>query len=215
MREGRVAVWVAAFLVAATVQAGPGKDPKAPPELFLLEVDGKPVPIEIDKPLVIGIGDRKVKLRLTARPYRVLTAGGVRFRYPRGLVFEYDGSEGIPSWSLDSPEFAIMLHKQEEGEAGDVLAEFVEAILSEYEQRKTRVSGARIELGGREFAGRRIDTVLAGEKVSQEVFVIPHAKATYLLILQFFPEDGEIPADAAAAFKLLRESFRFLPAGQR
>jgi len=215
MRKSRNLIWIAALLVVAAAQAGPDKETETPPQLFRLEVDGKPTPIELDKPLVVKIGDRAVTLKLTARPYRELTAGQVRLRYSRGLAFEYDQEDGVPSWSMDGSEFTIMLHKQAAGESGDLLAELVEGMLEVYDKEKTRLSDARIELDGKKFAGRRIDTVMAGQKLRQEVFVLPHGKANYVLVLLCFPEDGKIPADAVAAFRMLRESFRFLPAEPR
>jgi hypothetical protein len=93
MRTSKTAVWVFALVFLASAQAGPARESDEPPQLFILEVGAKEVPVQLGRAFTVDLDGKKVAMNLRVLPHRVFEAGGVRFSYPRHFTFGYEKRE--------------------------------------------------------------------------------------------------------------------------
>ncbi|MHC4819103.1 MAG: hypothetical protein ACYTF8_13725, partial [Planctomycetota bacterium] len=95
MRTINLGAWACGFVLFTCARAGPGTEDKEPPQLFLLEVGGRNLPVQLGRPFDVEVDGKTVTMKLHVRPYRVFEAAGVRFRYPRHFTFEYEKDAGV------------------------------------------------------------------------------------------------------------------------
>jgi hypothetical protein len=186
--------------------AGP-KLTKEPPQLLVLSVDGKEVPVRLGQGFEIEVGGRKVKCVLKTRGYRVFESGGVRFRYPEGFAFTCDEDDGT-CW-LESGDTVIMFQSRPRAQDPEELLETMTgAMVGQYGPENAIVSKISMRLAERPVAGRRIDArILAGQRLRQEVFVFQSEHVTCVLMQQTMPQGDAVPAASKRAFDLLRDTF--------
>ncbi|MHC4958268.1 MAG: hypothetical protein ACYTGN_07815 [Planctomycetota bacterium] len=198
---------ISVLAVFAAAQGGPELT-KEPPQLLVLSVDGKDVPVQIGKPFELEIGGRKVACALKARDYRVFESGGVRFRYPERLAYTCDKDDGT-CW-FEGGATVVMFQTQDRGvKPADALAELADALNEQYGAKNVKASKTTIQLGGRAIEGRRVNAKVFGEHIRQDFYVFPTAKATCILMLQTEPLKDSIPEESKRVFELLRRSFEF------
>jgi hypothetical protein len=66
-------------------------------------------------------------------------------------------------------------------------------------------------LGMRKVGGQRLNVVLAGQKLVQEVFAFSNSKSTFVLIVQDTPQDnGKQTVETTQLKKLLTTSLRII-----
>ena len=201
---------------------GPGGDADAgadeePPLEFSLEIAGKAVDVQLDRPATVEVDGKPVEIRLTAKPDRLFRGGGISFRYPRQHAFEVerDADSGVTTWTFDGNDSVlIFMEHGPAGDAEDLQQGIVDGLLEQYGRQNSRTAQASVRLGKMKLAGTRLDVTLAGESFTQDVFAWQSAGGgrTYVLIVQDSPaEGGGVSRETAQMLELLATTFKAEP----
>ncbi len=197
----RIHTVACALAILSCVEAGP-EEGREPPQLLVLQVEGREIAVQLDKPFAAVIGGNEVKMMLTARPHRLFEAGGVRFKYPRRFTFEYEKDEDVTTWVFEGPSTTLMLMRFEKEDPKALLKRMAD----EFGQigPNTKRSDTKLAVGERVFAGRRLDLRVAGVQLRQDLFAFDAGGATYLLMVQdSLTDDGKQTAETRAVLELL------------
>lgn len=210
-----------AVLVLTVIAAGPlFGQPKMkakpnqgtePPLELTLEYNGKTVPVTMDKPFEVRVGDKTVSMKLTSKPYRVFQAAGVRFKYPAHHGFDYDDSDpGLAIWTLNGNSNIIMVMLFTDSDKDVVRSTTVKQLTETHGRADVKTTDVSLRLAGRTLHGTRVDDGGDGISIWQDVFTLDHKKRTLLLLIQDTPNDDGTPSRRTLqAKKLLQESFEF------
>ena len=198
------------ILLVASVQPAFAKtDPEAvePPVVYSLQVGDKVVRLKEGEPAELTGTFTNPKLTLTADDFRVFPYAGISFRYPSHFAFEADlEDKNLRRWSLDGNNCVIMVQRYGVEVA---MHDLTDALVKQYGENNTVQSDVSLTLAGKKLLGKRITAKLAGSTIVQDVFPIPSAKgSTLLLLLQDTPNDDGTPSDERQLLeKRLVESF--------
>ena len=178
--------------------------------LLVLEVErGQKIPIQIGKPFTMTIGGNKVQMKLTARPYRIFQAGGVRFEYPRRFTFSCEKDVNVTTWTVEGPYALLMLQRFAKTDVKGLLVQFEADLVGRWGP-KTKRSDTTLKAGNRELKGRRLDIHVAGEPLRQDLFGFDAGGATYIMMVQDLPaDDGKSTQEAVDLYDLLRKTLKF------
>lgn len=187
-------------------------EPVEPPLEFVLEIDGKPVPLELDEPTSTEVGGQSVPVKLSVRPYRTFERGGVRFRYPNHYEFEdEEDAPGVSMWTFTGNDNTLMLFKYPKEEPEAALKAMVDATLAQHGKRGVKQAACTLKLSNRELTGKRIDVSNPDAFLRQELFAFAEGDSTYLLVIQDTPEaNRKTTPETTAATRMLSESFEFV-----
>jgi hypothetical protein len=183
----------------------------APQLVFYFEVDGKRVPLELDKPFATQAlgGAKAATLRLA--PHREFSHGGIRFRFPREFGFEADLEwPQISMWTLSGNDCSILVHRyRAQSDPKAIQQSVVEQMAALYKSAKKKTVPVSLEVGGAVLRGTRIDVEMAGTKIFQDIYALPSGKDVLVLIVQDAPsEGGRLSAERVGVETLLRESLK-------
>jgi hypothetical protein len=206
---------ILALLVCAPLAAGAGDGPnpdQEPPQIFYLEVDGKKVPIELDKPFPTESlkGSKSVILRV--EPFRVFRYGGLTFQYPREYNFEADHSTpGLGLWTLSGNDCVIMVQRFEgNADPEEMRRLVVDQLAAKYEGAKKKQGETTLKLKDTILKGIRLEVEFAESTFHQDSYALPAGKndSVVLMIQDSVQDDGKPSADRVRAEKLLSETLR-------
>lgn len=201
-------LWVVAL--AAREQPATAPVEEEPPMRFTLQIEGKSVPVELDRPFQIDLDNRQIQAQLRAEPTRRFQAGGVSFEYPRHFAFEADRDDpNLTLWTLDGNDGVIMLMRfKVPVEPDQLLEEFV----GQYGKGNVQQGPVRVSLRGQEFEGTRLKITLAGARLHQDVFLLPATGGGLAMIVQDSPdESGNSTDEVREVIRLLEKTFQFIP----
>lgn len=145
-------------------------------------------------------------VKLVPDDHRTFGYAGVQFQYPSNFAFECDLTEdAVRTWSLDGASCVIMVQQYQAAiEAADLAASLVD----QYGEGNAAVTDVSITLVKKKVAGKRVTAKVANSQIIQDVFRVPSAKGTTLLLLQHSPnDDGSVPEERKLMEKLLIDSF--------
>ena len=186
-----------------------------PPLELYLEVEGREVPIALDRKLELAAPGGKLSLTLRGRPWRTLTLPTLTLRYPRAYHFEYVREEHHEQWTLNgSDTLAMLFHVPQApgAEDGEVCQVFAQSMREQYGQNGRMEETAGLQLGGIELPGRRIRATLAGTiTIIQDVYARVHGDGSCtVVVLQHTPTDqGVEPSETRLLRQQLVESLRW------
>jgi hypothetical protein len=190
------------------------KESSEPPLELILETGGKRLDVELNKPFEIAVDHTTLTARLLAKSYRVFDHAGVRFRYPRAYAFEFerDGKElEFTTWTLSGNTNRIMLHRfLKYSDHQSFRRKLINSLVQMYQKDNVRLIDTSIALGGQQLKGTRLDIMLVGVRLWQDVFSFSSNEAALVLVIQDSPgDDGHQSQETQEAMQLLAESFRF------
>ena len=204
--------WIVAAMAAVAVAGQEGDEKKEPPMLFAMEVDGKRVPVELDKSVDLPTSSGPVKVTLRAEPHRVFTHGGMKFHYPRGMGFEADfKTAGVRSWCLDGNDVVLTVHRQLGVDNHEELREeIIKAMMGQYGPENVKSARVGLKLQGKEWPGTKLTVTLVGSRFTQAIHSYEDAGDTVILILQDMLDDkGTASQEFREFLKMFQESFKF------
>jgi hypothetical protein len=136
----------------------------------------------------------------------------VRFQYPTQYSFEADNSDpNVTIWTISGNNSALMLNRFAKVESSTALQAVVAEITAGYGQSNVKTTPTAMTLGMRKVGGQRLNVVLAGQKLVQEVFAFSNSKSTFVLIVQDTPQDnGKQTVETTQLKKLLTTSLRII-----
>ncbi len=196
---------VAAIAVAVPM---PRHNPQAEPAYRLsVEIDGVVVPLVDGERGEVTIGDRKLPIRATVLPTRILDAKGVRFEFPRAMAFEAELSNHYDHWSLDGGDCTILLDRFSGIDApspGDMLDSIAGHTAGGVkDQQPTEWTLGRLSAKG--VVGT---LTIAGTGIQNTVLRFEAAGATYLLVVQDTLDDqGQPTEESKRVRRILEQTF--------
>ena len=199
-----------AGILASVIQEAVEK--REPPMIFSLEIDGKKIPIELDKPIDLETKGPGAKVTLRAEPHRVFSFGGLRFHYPRDMGFEADlGTEGLKLWTLDGNAVVIMVqYYKERQDYEDLRKEYTDNMVKSVGRRNVKVESSTLTLQKKTLTGSTLRLNMAGTKLAQSVYSFQVGDDSVVLVLQdSLTDDGAITEEFARSLKLMQETFQF------
>lgn len=207
---GRLAICCAAVCLQVASPAV-AEDDQTPPQLFYLEVDGKKVPIDLDKPFQTSslAGAKTVTLRTEA--YRVFPYGGLRFHYPRDYAFQANlESKAVSIWTLSGSDCMLMVQRYNGAADHEGVLDAVKTqLLENYKTASPKVTSVKLNVQGTDWKGTRIEARVVTALIHQDLYVFKSGKDTVLLVLQDAPQDdGKASAERGRMEKLLAESIK-------
>jgi len=141
---------------------------------------------------------------VTVDPERVFTHAGMSFSYPRHFAFEADLSDAAShSWTLSGNDVKIMIFRFATELSVDA---FVKELTDGFGSKST-ISPVLIELGPRQYAGRRIRAVLATHEFTQDVFALPSVKGRARILVVQDDASGNKP-ESQPTRALLAKTFQ-------
>jgi len=184
----------------------------APPPLLLdLQLGDRSIPAELDRPVTIDAPGGPLTFTIRARPYRVLEAQGVRFRFPADYTYRHETTPSFTKWILSGDRAKVMLFHYTGRQEPDALCT---AIARDMVRRngphvQTTQTPAEIVLAGEKVHGVHLVAPLVGgvPPVTTDVFVFVKGQTAYSLLLQDVGEAGT--DEGQAARKLLEDSFAY------
>lgn len=194
------------------VRADSPPEKSEPPLELEVELDGKVVAALANQPTEVVVGDKKLKLKVTAKPWRTFRAAGIEFRYPSGHRFEYEENETLRTWTLDGNDNTITVIFNDAEDLDSVTKEFLEGVEEGLPNPKRTKSPRPLRLGGREVTGTRFQASVADQILVQDIYGLKVKNGVVFLILADLPEKADRPtAETESAIKQVAESFRFTP----
>lgn len=153
-----------------------------PPAEYILNINGKPVSLALDKEIRARVGNRSTRLKLSRKPTRVFDKAGVRFSYPVGFVFQADTSDPeLLIWKMTGSDSLIMLQKYEPMFESLVMSIVVHEVTKDFGRQNVRVVPTTLTLRGRKLQGKKL---LIKDSPTQEFFTFSNESATFLLVIQ-------------------------------
>lgn len=204
-------VLLLAPVLALQGTAGPARSElEEPPLEFVLELDGRRIPMTAGAPVPIKIGEKEYTARLSIEPDRLFKARELSFRIPRQHAFEADASTpGQTQWTFDGGASTLILTRFE-GQAApeDVVTSSVKILTARYGKKNTRTVRSTIDLGGTAHPATRLTSRVLGESMAHEIAAFAAGERMFLLMLQYTPgEDGSPADEAASVLSLLARTF--------
>ncbi len=211
MRTSKTAVWVFALVFLACAQAGPARESDEPPQLFILEVGAKEVPVQLGRAFTVDLAGKKVAMKLRALPHRVFEAGGVRFSYPRHFTFEYEKTKGVTLWNFEGPDTVLMLQRHAKQHPQELLGTTEQGLVQQFGPQRTRTSDLELVLPKLRLKGRRLTIRFAEQVLRQDLFAFRTKEGTCVLIVQDSLNDAGGASDGTKkAVALLQKTFELL-----
>jgi hypothetical protein len=195
-----------ALLLLPLAGAAPDEKHGEPPMLLSLEHAGNSIPVRIGQPFEIEVDGKRVSLKLTQLPYRVLEVGPVSFRYPSHFTYEYDSGD-VPTFTVEGPDTVIMLTRAGEADEKEFLDAFVSGVRASFGNRRIRATAVELAFPGRKLKGHRLDISIGPVTIRQKLFAFRAGGETFGLMIQdSLDDDGKPTETTAEAVKLMLES---------
>lgn len=188
--------------------APPAIDPEAiePPLGYSLQIAEKTVRLRAGESIKLEGTFHNPEVKLVADEYRTFSGAGISFRYPATYGFQADlDDENVRLWTLDGNDVVILVQAFK-GKLSS--SNIMDNLIASYGKENCQVTEATITLAGQMRKGQRLQAKVATTTVVQEVFSLPAASGSLLMILQDSPnDDGTQSNDRKIVGKLLTESF--------
>jgi len=199
-----------AGILAAGVQES--VEEREPPMIFSLEVEGKRVPVELDKAFELETKNPTTKVTLRAAPHRIFNFGGVRFHYPREMGFEADlGTPGVKIWTLDGNNAVFIMQLHSDAEDHQALRkEVIDAMVQQYGRGNVKREPSSLVVQKKRLSGTTLQITLSGIRLSQAVYSFQAGKDAVVFVLQdSLTDDEELTDEFTRTLKLFKETFQF------
>ena len=201
-----------AVLALAFLPSPQGTRLAEPPQEFVLQGNGKEVELRIGQPAELPKELAGAKVTLRVRPERRFDYQGLRFRYPQNYAWEYEAKEDGPQSVTLSGHTNVLIFQfyedtNDPARQAEKLANSIAASL----RSSTQTSACElVDAEQRKLAGKRLEAVVAGQTIAQEVYAIPLGNEVALLVVQDSPgEDGKADPETAAMLALFAESLEW------
>jgi hypothetical protein len=212
MHTSKTAVWAFALVFLTCAQAGPARESDEPPQLFILEVGAKEVPVQLGRAFTVDLDGKKVTMKLQVAPHRVFEASGVRFSYPRHFTFEYGKmAEDRTRWTFEGPDTVLILVRAAKHDPQELLRKMEQFLVRGFGAAHERTSDVELALPKLRLKGRRVAARVLGNPLRQDLFAFRTKEGACLLLVQDSLNDaGGTSEGTKKAVELLQETFELL-----
>lgn len=203
---------VASFLVAPL---GLQEDGEEPPQRFFLELGEEQIPIHVDQPFDLTLGDVTRKAILRGNPTRHFRLADFEFEYPSFMAFEADfETSGVDVWTLDGNSCVVQIVRFE-GLIGadDALSDLVDSTLEALGSPGSDSQDADLVLGEETWNGRRVWVRFGDFPMEYAFYAHGVDDGVYVIsILDTLGDDEKRTKEAARTMRLLQSTFRLTDA---
>ena len=190
--------------------AAPQADGLEPPAQYVLQINGKPTPLSLDKEISLNTKTGRTRFLLSRGATRRFDKSGVKFDYPTDYGFEADLSDSkIAIWTLSGRSSTLMLQRFPLVGPALLRDQMTRELTRQYGAKNVVVRPASLFLGGREVEGKRLHVSLARQRLVQEVFAFSNPKYAFVLMIQDAPQGGKESAETRSLKTMLTSSTLF------
>ena len=157
-----------------------------PPLEYVLNIDGKDVPIASNQPASVKIGDRDLQVRLTPKAERLLKLPGLSISYPNYYTFKTDQSDpSAPQWELKGRDTVLIVT----GGSPVVSAKALEsataaALAAKFRDKKVTRTATDVTFVGKKITAARLDFGDEDLKLYYIIFAVETKTGPYVIICQ-------------------------------
>jgi hypothetical protein len=208
---------MSALLLSATAKtpaAEEAKENQEPPQLFYLEINGKKMPLALNKPFPTETLKGADTATLRVEPYRVFRYSGILFHYPTEYAFEADlEGPGVAIWTLTGPTTVIMVQRYDlQADPDAARGQLIKALGARYKDAKKKEREVTLKVKDTTLKGVCLELELVRTVIHQELYSFRVGKGSVVLLIQDTPgADGKPSTERVRAEKLLSETLQ-LPA---
>lgn len=193
------------LLVGVVGLVGPGHaadESREPVLAYSLEIDGQPHDILLDTPVTLPGSHTDPVVVLRAAATRRFAYGGVAFEYPAAFTWEAEiRSPTDRTWTISGNDCRIMVFVLPEAMS---VGDYARAMEGQFGKGKTRIGDTTRIFSGTKREGKRLDVEVTGVKLNFEMFALPSAKGSRILLFQSSPpDDRPVSRESGVALSLL------------
>jgi hypothetical protein len=187
---------------AATKKPATGE----PPLEYVLKIDGTELPISMNRPITVKIGEREFQIQVSPKPERVLRLPGLSIPYPS--YFSYQTSPGnpkTPQWTLQGHDALLIVTRANAPNAAhEMVRSTVARLTAKFGDKNVVPSTVDLTFAGKKIQATRLGVAVGELKYNYDVFALPASGVTYLIMLQDSPaKDGASSEEAKKVTGLL------------
>lgn len=207
----KIRLFLACFslFVASGAVAAPQDDATEPPAQYQLHLNGKPIPMTLDKEISLDRRAGRTRLMISRGATRRFDKGGVAFDYPSDYGFEAELGAKIAVWTLSGRASILMLQRFPLSGPALLRERVTREMVAQFGRKNVVISPAALLLGGRTIEGKRLQVSLAKQVLVQEIFAFSTARHAYVLMVQDAPQAGKETAEMRGLKALLAKSASF------
>lgn len=211
-----------AALTVAAPKTAPSKAPQSarpnvvqedatePPAQYLLQINGKPIPITLDKEISLDRKAGRTRFMISRAAARRFDKSGVKFDYPADYGFEADLSNPkIAIWTLNGRASLLMVQRFPLSGPAFLRDKTTNELVRQYGRQNVKIAPTAIFLSGRQIEGKRLRVSFAKQSLVQEIFAFSNLKYAFVLMIQDAPSGGKESAEARDLKAMLASSLSF------
>jgi hypothetical protein len=177
-----------------------------PPQEYVLNIDGTELPISIDRPLTVKIGEREFQIKLTPKPQRVLRLPGLAIPYPNYFTYQTSpGDPKTPQWTLQGHDTVLIVTRANAPSAAhEMVRSTVSRLTTKFGDSNVAPSTVDLTFAGKKIQATRLGVTVGESKFNYDIFALSTSGVTYLIMLQDSPDkDGASSEEAKKVTALL------------
>ncbi|MHC4862358.1 MAG: hypothetical protein ACYTDY_19960 [Planctomycetota bacterium] len=199
------------FLASLFLAAAQPDESAEPPMLFFLQYGDEETQIALGKPFRLKTPGDDMVMTLRLKPHRVFRYSGVRFHYPRAFAFKADfDNADYDRWTLSGGSVTITIFRYVAREDHALFRRAIgDAIVARHGKENVVRSDSALGAGDETLAGETLVVRTARRIMTHHLYSFRGSDGSIVVSFQETRREGrERGKDAAAAEKMLRESFR-------
>ena len=190
--------------------AAPQDDALEPPAQYVLNINGKPWPMTLDKEISLDRKAGRTRFMISRGATRSFEKSGVKFDYPANYGFEADLSDRkVAIWTLSGRNSSVMLQRFPLIGPALLRARMARDLTLQYGSKNVVSTPTSLLFNGRKIAGQKLKVSLAKQRLVQEIFAFSNQKYAFVLMLQDAPVRGEESVETSVLKNLLAQSASF------
>jgi len=177
-----------------------------PPLEYVLNIDGTELPIAVDRPVTVKIGERELQIKLTPKPERVLRVPGLAISYPSYFTYQTSpGDPKTPQWTLQGHDAVLIVTRANAPNAAhEMVRSTVARLTTKFGDTNVAPSTVDLTFAGKKIQATRLGITVGESKFNYDIFALSTSGVTYLIMLQDSPgKDGGSSEEAKKVTGLL------------
>ena len=191
--------------VYAQAQAKPPANGEPPLE-YVLNIDGTELPIAVDRPVTVKIGEREFQIKLTPKPERVLRLPGLAISYPSYFTYQtLPDDPNTPQRMLQGHNTVLIVTPVNAPNAAhEMVRSTVARLTKRFGEKNVVPSTVDLTFAGKKIQATRLGVTMDESKFNYDIFAFSTSGMTYLIMLQDSPgKDGGSSEEAKKVTGLL------------
>jgi hypothetical protein len=154
---------------------------------YVLEIEGRKVPIALDKATTVQVGGKPVQVKLTQKPTKRFSESGMSFDYPSSYVLSKlpAEAEGLNTWKFQGTESALVVSQYTElNDPAAVLAAVIASLKSTFEGGAAKEEACTMRTPDRKLSGTSLSGRIALQDVVIRLYSFSDGASAWTVIMQ-------------------------------